>query len=50
MKFPNNLISFFFLEEKLYVNVLSGMFSGSLANAIANPTDLLKVQSIEIYF
>ncbi len=36
--------SYFFLEEKLYINVLNGMFSGALANAIANPTDLLKVK------
>jgi len=33
----------FFVEEKLYLNVLNGMFSGALSNAIANPTDLLKV-------
>ncbi|CAF0959648.1 unnamed protein product [Adineta steineri] len=31
-------------QEKLYINVLNGMFSGSLANAIANPTDLLKIR------
>ncbi|CAF3853376.1 unnamed protein product [Rotaria sp. Silwood2] len=31
-------------QEKLYINVLSGMFSGALANAIANPTDLLKIR------
>jgi hypothetical protein len=37
-------IILFFLEEKLYINVLNGMFSGALANAIANPTDLLKVK------
>lgn len=30
-------------EEKLHINVCNGMFSGALANAIANPTDLLKV-------
>ena len=35
------------LEEKLHINVLNGMFSGALANAIANPTDLLKVNSYE---
>ncbi|CAF0979042.1 unnamed protein product [Rotaria magnacalcarata] len=31
-------------QEKLYINVLNGMFSGALANAIANPTDLLKIR------
>lgn len=36
--------SSYFLEEKLYINVLNGMFSGALANAMANPTDLLKVR------
>lgn len=49
MKFSNNLM-LFFLEEKLHINVLIGMFSGALANAIANPTDLLKVRLIEKYF
>ncbi len=38
------IIQFFFIEEKLYINVLNGMFSGAFANAVANPTDLLKVQ------
>jgi len=31
-------------QEKLYINVLNGMFSGAFANAIANPTDLLKIR------
>ena len=35
-----------FAEEKLYINVLNGMFSGALANALANPTDLLKVRAM----
>jgi len=33
-----------FIEEKLHINVLIGMLSGALANAMANPTDLLKVK------
>jgi hypothetical protein len=40
---------YFFIEEKLYINVLNGMFSGALANALANPTDLLKVRSSYLY-
>ncbi|CAF0994578.1 unnamed protein product [Adineta ricciae] len=31
-------------QEKLYINVLNGMLSGSVSNAIANPTDLLKIR------
>ncbi|CAF0864518.1 unnamed protein product [Didymodactylos carnosus] len=30
--------------EKLYINVVSGMFSGAVANALASPTDLLKIR------
>lgn len=31
-------------QEKLHLNILNGMFSGALSNAIANPTDLLKIR------
>ncbi|CAF3940752.1 unnamed protein product [Rotaria sordida] len=31
-------------QEKLYINVLNGMFAGAFANALANPTDLLKIR------
>lgn len=31
-------------QEKLHLNILNGMFSGALANSLANPTDLLKIR------
>lgn len=40
------LIVLSYLEEKLHLNILNGMFSGALANSLANPTDLLKVGRI----
>jgi solute carrier family 25 protein 14/30 len=31
-------------KESLFFNIVCGMFSGACSNAIANPTDLLKVR------
>ena len=34
---------FLFEGETLYMNIVSGVSSGAIAAAIANPTDVLKV-------
>lgn len=41
--FSHSIVVVFSPDEKLYLNVLAGVIGGSVASAICNPTDVLKV-------
>lgn len=43
------LIYIYTVGETLYMNIISGVSSGVVASAIANPTDVLKVKYMHLY-